>query len=179
MSVLLTPEKRDNKMPKSVKKINFQLPAISPNAKDSKFNSRQNEISSVKRRKKEKTKKESIAILTDIEAKKKYNEICNLYQTPYDLCVKCLEYFPSNRNPKIINLIKNYLKDLIGLVDLISRIKNGDEIFLLPVFLIQRFQLFLNRRVFLIRMAQPYTYHLFFIQNLDFHSFPPFLIFPC
>ena len=127
MSVLLTPEKRDNKMPKSVKKINFQLPVISPNAKDSKFNSRQNEISSVKRRKKGKTKKESIAILTDIEAKKKYNEICNLYQTPYDLCVKCLEHFPSNRTPNIINLIKNYLKDLIGLVDLISRIKNTSQ----------------------------------------------------
>ena len=56
--------------------------------------------------------------------KEKYNEICNLYRTPYDLCIKCLEYFPSNRNSDIINLIKRYLTELIGLVDLISRIKN-------------------------------------------------------
>lgn len=127
MSVLLTPEKKDNKIPSSVKKLNFQLPAISPSAKESKFSSKKKEISSVKRRKKEKTKKESIAILADIEAKKKYNEICNLYQTPYDLCVQCLEHFPSNRTPSIINLIKNYLKDLIGLVDLISRTKNTPQ----------------------------------------------------
>ena len=120
MSVLLTPDKKDQKTPNSVKKINFQLPVISPNVKDSKFTSKKKMISSVKKRK----KKESISILSDKEMRKKYNEICNLYRTPYDLCIKCLENFPSNRNPEIIILIKNYLKDFIGLVDLISRIKN-------------------------------------------------------
>ena len=120
MSVLLTPDKKDVKTPNSVIKLNFQLPVISPNPKDSKFTSKKKMISSVKKRK----KKESISILSDIEMRKKYNEICNLYRTPYDLCIKCLENFPSNRNPEIIILIKNYLKDFIGLVDLISRIKN-------------------------------------------------------
>ena len=44
------------------------------------------------------------------EMKQKYNEICNLYRTPYDLCVKCLEYFPTNRNRDIIK----YFIDVIN-----------------------------------------------------------------
>ena len=122
MSVLLTPEKKEKTTPNSIQKMHFQLPMISPNIKDSKLTSKKRRASLVKKR-----KKEPIVILSEIEMKKKYNEICNLYQTPYDLCIKCLEYFPTNRNPNIINLIKNYLKDLIGLVDLISRVKNTEQ----------------------------------------------------
>ena len=59
--------------------------------------------------------------------KEKYNEICNLYKTPYDLCVKCLEYFPNNRNKNVISLISSYLRELIGLVDIISRVKNNEQ----------------------------------------------------
>ena len=52
MSVLLTPDKKDVKTPNSVIKLNFQLPVISPNPKDSKFTSKKKMISSVKKRKK-------------------------------------------------------------------------------------------------------------------------------
>ena len=68
-----------------------------------------------------------MVLVNEIEMKQKYNEICNLYRTPYDLCVKCLESFPSKRNPDIVKLIKSYLNDLIGLVDLISRIKSSQH----------------------------------------------------
>ena len=124
MSVLLTPEKGGLKAPNSSKKEKIKLPVISPEVGKSQKNLKYKPISTIKRKKKNINKNESLILLSDAEMKEKYNEICNLYRTPYDLCIKCLENFPSNRNSDIINLIKRYLTDLIGLVDLISRIKN-------------------------------------------------------
>ena len=125
MSDLLSPRGKGLKIPKSVKKTKFELPIISsPNVKNKKIDSKKRMVSSVKKRKKD-NKKESMVLVNEIEMKQKYNEICNLYRTPYDLCVKCLESFPSKRNPDIVKLIKSYLNDLIGLVDLISRIKSS------------------------------------------------------
>jgi len=126
MSVLLSPRGKGLKMPGSVKKTKFELPLISsPNVKNTKVDSKKRMVSSVKKRKKDNNKRESMVLVNEIEMKQKYNEICNLYRTPYDLCVKCLESFPSKRNPDIVKLIKSYLNDLIGLVDLISRIKSS------------------------------------------------------
>ena len=121
MSVLVTPKKLKFRIPNSDKRLGLELPSISKNLKSTKV------ISSVKKRRKDNKKNGSFELMSEIEMKQKYNEICNLYHTPYDLCIKCLEYFPSNRNDDIIKLIKNYLTELIGLVDIISRVKNDTQ----------------------------------------------------
>ena len=125
MSVLVTPRKDKIKTPNSDKKLTIQLPIISPNIKSSKNTPRLQMATSVKKKRREYKKKDVIQLINEKEMKQKYNEICNLYRTPYDLCVKCLEYFPTNRNRDIIKKIKAYLTELIGLVDIISRVKNN------------------------------------------------------
>ena len=125
MSVLVTPRATKIKTPNSDKKLGILLPVISPNIKSTKNTPRLQMATSVKKKRKENKKKEQIQLINEKEMKLKYNEICNLYRNPYDLCVKCLEYFPTNRNRDIIKLIKAYLTELIGLVDIISRVKNN------------------------------------------------------
>lgn len=127
MSGYVTPRREKIKIPKSDKNLTLELPAISPTVKSSKNAPKFKMATSVKKRKKDNKRGESFNLLSDIEMRQKYNEICNLYRTPYDLCVKCLEFFPTNRNYEIIKLIKSYLKELIGLVDIISRVKNDHQ----------------------------------------------------
>ena len=54
------------------------------------------------------------------------NQLISHYKSPYDLCINALIQFPSFRNKEIINLIKPYLKDLIGLMDIVSKEKNEE-----------------------------------------------------
>ena len=128
MSVVLTPNKKKIKLHKSDQKLySIELPTIPIKIKSSIISPNINNSTSKKRRRKESQNSDLSGLMSDKEMKEKYNEICNLYKTPYDLCVKCLEYFPNNRNKNIINLISSYLRELIGLVDIISRVKNNEQ----------------------------------------------------
>ena len=128
MSVLLTPNKEKTKIPKLEQKLyNLELPAIPSKIKSSKISPMINNTPSKRKKRNSNVSKDSNLAIDEKEIKEKYNEICNLYKTPYDLCVKCLEYFPDYRNNNIIKLISSYLRELIGLVDIISRVKNNDQ----------------------------------------------------
>ena len=128
MSVVLTPNKKKIKIHKSEQKLySLELPTIPTKIKSSIISPNINNSTSKKRRRKESQNSDLSGLMSDKEMKEKYNEICNLYKTPYDLCVKCLEYFPNNRNKNIISLISSYLRELIGLVDIISRVKNNEQ----------------------------------------------------
>ena len=76
----------------SSKKEKIKLPVISPEVGKSQKNLKYKPISTIKRKKKNINKNESLILLSDAEMKEKYNEICNLYRTPYDLCIKCLAH---------------------------------------------------------------------------------------
>ena len=54
------------------------------------------------------------------------NQFLNHYKTSYDLCINSLIQFPSYRNKEVIDLIKPYLKELIGLMDIVSKEKNEE-----------------------------------------------------
>ena len=54
------------------------------------------------------------------------NQLLNHYKTSYDLCINSLIQFPSYRNKEVIDLIKPYLKELIGLMDIVSKEKNEE-----------------------------------------------------
>ena len=60
------------------------------------------------------------------EIRRTINQLISHYKSPYDLCINALIQFPSFRNKEIINLIKPYLKDLIGLMDIVSKEKNEE-----------------------------------------------------
>ena len=60
------------------------------------------------------------------EIRRTINQLISHYKSPYDLCINALIQFPSFRNKEIINLIKPYLKDLIGLMDIVSKEKNDE-----------------------------------------------------
>ena len=60
------------------------------------------------------------------EITKVVNRFLNHYKNPYDLCVNVLIQFANYRNKEIIDLIKPYLKELIGLMDIISNEKNEE-----------------------------------------------------
>ena len=81
-----------------------------------------------------KIKKRNLKIIKKLEPKnidekeilRVVNRFLNHYKTPFDLCVNVLIQFPNYRNKEIIDLILPYLKDLIGLMDLISKEKNEE-----------------------------------------------------
>ena len=64
--------------------------------------------------------------VNESEIRMTINQLISHYKSPYDLCINALIQFPSFRNKEIINLIKPYLKDLIGLMDIVSKEKNEE-----------------------------------------------------
>ena len=71
MSVLLTPEKGGLKAPNSSKKEKMKLPVISPEVGKSQKNLKYKPISTIKRKKKNINKNESLILLSDAEMKEK------------------------------------------------------------------------------------------------------------
>ena len=54
------------------------------------------------------------------------NHILNLYKNPYEQCINSLIQFPSFRNKAVLDLIKPYLRELFGLMNIISKEKNEE-----------------------------------------------------
>ena len=63
----------------------------------------------------------------EIEIQKIVNQLINRYKNNYELCINTLLKFPSHRNKEIVNLIKPYLKELIGLMDIVSKEKSKES----------------------------------------------------
>ena len=82
-------------------------------------------ILSDKKRKKN-LKKSNTKNIDDNEIIKVVNKFSNHYKNPFDLCVNALIQFKNYRNKEIIDLIIPYLKELIGLMDIISKEKNEE-----------------------------------------------------
>ena len=55
------------------------------------------------------------------------NQLICQYKNSYDLCINSLIKFPLYRNKEIIYLIKPYLKELIGLMNIVSKEKNEEQ----------------------------------------------------
>ena len=64
--------------------------------------------------------------IEEIEIQKILNQLINRYKNNYELCINTLLKFPSYRNKEIVNLIKPYLKELIGLMDIVSKEKSKE-----------------------------------------------------
>ena len=64
--------------------------------------------------------------INEHEMREIINQLLSVYKTPYDLCINALIQFPSYRNKEAIDLIKPYLKELIGLMDIVSKEKNEE-----------------------------------------------------
>ena len=107
----------------SVKEINSKN-----KSKDSKINSKIMKILSNRKRKPNTKgiKNISPTKIDNNEIMRVVNRFMNHYKNPYDLCVNVLIQFSTYRNKEIIDLIKPYLKELIGLMDIISKEKNMD-----------------------------------------------------
>ena len=82
-------------------------------------------ILSDKKRKKN-LKKSNTKNIDDNEIIKVVNKFSNHYKNPFDLCVNALIQFKNYRNKEIIDLIIPYLKELIGLMDIISKEKSEE-----------------------------------------------------
>ena len=88
-------------------------------------------VLSTERRKKKRNSKNIKELymekLNDNEIKMVINQILNKYKNPYDICINALIKFqPYSRNKEVINLIKPYLKELYGLMDIVSKEKNEE-----------------------------------------------------
>ena len=93
-------------------------------------NNQSKHLSSERRRKRRTSKYLKDAYfekLNDNEIKMVIKQILNKYRNPYDICINALIKFqPISRNKEVINLIKPYLKELYGLMDMISKEKNEE-----------------------------------------------------
>ena len=126
MSVI-TEQRKENKNKKeiSIRRSMFLLGGIAIN---NITNTSPGKIKS-DRRKKRKTqdiKELYIKKLNDNEIEEIINKLINDYKTSYELCINALIFFPNFRNQEVVNLIKPYLKELIGLMDIISKEKNEE-----------------------------------------------------
>ena len=77
-------------------------------------------------RKSQDIKEKYIKKINDNEIKEIVYKLLNDYKSSYDLCINSLILFPNYRNQEVIDLIKPYLKELIGLMDIISKEKNEE-----------------------------------------------------
>ena len=86
-------------------------------------NNQSKHLSSERRRKRRTSKNLKDAYfekLNDNEIKMVIKQILNKYRNPYDICINALIKFqPISRNKEVINLIKPYLKELYGIMDMI------------------------------------------------------------
>ena len=64
--------------------------------------------------------------INDNEINRIVNQLIKVNKNSYDLCVNALIQFPSYRNKEVIDLIKPYLKELIALMDIVSKEKNEE-----------------------------------------------------
>ena len=90
---------------------------------------RKSKISSDRKRKRQTTEIKEIYIkkLNYNEIKSILTKILSLYTDSYDLCINALIHFPSYRSKEVIDLIKPYLKEMIGLMDIISKERNEEQ----------------------------------------------------
>ena len=111
---------------------NFLLSVEENNTKNkSKESQRNAKIMSILSNRKKKqsskaVKKISPTKIDNNEIKRVVNRFLNHYKNSYDLCINVLIQFATYRNKEIIDLIKPYLKELIGLMDIISNEKNEE-----------------------------------------------------
>ena len=111
---------------------NFLLSVEENNTKNkSKESQRNAKIMSILSNRKKKqsskaVKKISPTKIDNNEITRVVNRFLNHYKNSYDLCINVLIQFATYRNKEIIDLIKPYLKELIGLMDIISNEKNEE-----------------------------------------------------
>ena len=128
MSVLSNIDKENNHMLKSVKKSKIEND-ISNEDISKALKIHLKTLSDKKKKRNLKLEKNTpLRNIDEQEMIKVANQFLNHYKTSYDLCVNSLMQFPSYRNKEVIDLIKPYLKELIGLMDIVSKEKNEEFI---------------------------------------------------
>ena len=128
MSVISSGKKEDKKdgtkIRKSILRSLLNLEKITLKSTKFQFGS------TTERRRRKKYMKEKKDVtprrVNEYEIKWKIEQIMSRYKLPHDLCINALIQFPSYRNKEIIDLIKPYLKGLIGLMDIVSKEKSED-----------------------------------------------------
>ena len=90
---------------------------------------RKSRISSDRKRKLQSTEIKEIYIkkLNNNEIISILTKLLSLYTDSYDLCINALIHFPSYRSKEVVDLIKPYLKEMIGLMDIISKERNDEQ----------------------------------------------------
>ena len=132
MSIMFKFNKNKINKPQKESHPNFLLSVEEKNTKNKSKASQMNAkimsiLSNRKKKQSSKAVKKTFSTKMDNnEITKVVNRFLNHYKNPYDLCVNVLIQFANYRNKEIIDLIKPYLKELIGLMDIISNEKNEE-----------------------------------------------------
>ncbi len=132
MSIMFKFNKNKINKPQPESYSNFLLPVKESNTKNKSKDAQKNaKIMSILSNRKKKqnskgVKKISPSKIDNNEITRVVSRFMNHYKNSYDLCVNVLIQFATFRNKEIIDLIKPYLKELIGLMDIISKEKNEE-----------------------------------------------------
>jgi len=126
MSVLSNIDKESKHIPKSVNKSKIENDFSNKDITKA-FKLHLKSLSDKKKKRNLKfVKNTPLRQIDEHEIKRVVNQFLNHYKTSYDLCINSLIQFPSYRNKEVIDIIKPYLKELIGLMDVVSKEKTEE-----------------------------------------------------